>query len=233
MNTDTTPGISLTTKAWVSLVLMAIVMGLLIFVPAGTTNYWQAWVFLAVFFLAGALHTGYAIRHDPALLKRRMSGGPTAEKEMAQKIIMLFATIGFIGMLLLPALDRRFGWSAGVPVVLVIAGDLLIAVGFYMISFVFRANSFAAATIQVEEGQKVITTGPYAIVRHPMYSGALLYCIGIPLALGSYWGFAPLAMMFGFIIWRLFDEERLLRKNLPGYAEYCAKVKWRLVPGVF
>lgn len=224
---------NLALKAWVSLAIMAIVMALLLFIPAGTIDYWQAWVFLAVFFLAGGLHTAYGIKHDPALLKRRMSGGPTAEKETSQRIIMVFASIGFIGMLVLPALDRRFGWSGGLPVAIAIAGDLLILIGFEIIFFVFRENSFAAATIQVEAEQKVITTGPYAIVRHPMYAGAMLYCVGIPLALGSYWGFAALALMFPFLIWRLFDEERLLRKELPGYAEYCLKVKWRLVPGAF
>ncbi len=220
-------------KAWLSLAIMALVMALLIFVSAGTIDYWQAWLFLIVFFLAGAFHTAYANRHDPALLQRRMSGGPTAEKETTQKIIMVFASIGFIGLLIVPALDRRLQWTAGVPVILVVAGNLFIAIGFYIVFIVFRENSFAAATIQVMEEQKVIATGPYAVVRHPMYAGAMLYCIGIPLALGSYWGFAALGLMFPFIIWRLFDEEHLLRKELPGYSEYCETHRWRLVPGVF
>ncbi len=223
---------SLDTKAWLSLIGTEIVIGLLLFVPAGTINYWQAWIFLAVFFGASAIITGYLMRKDPALLQRRMAGGPTAEKEPAQKIIMLFASIGFIGLLVVPALDRRFGWSH-VPLVLEIIGNLLIAIGFLIIFFVFKVNTFTASTIEIAEGQKVISTGPYAIVRHPMYAGGLLYCLGIPLALGSWWGFAPFGMMLPVLIWRLFDEEHLLTKNLPGYAEYCAKVKWRLVPGVF
>jgi len=207
-------------------------MGLLLFLPAGTAQYWQAWGYLAVFFGASLLITVYLMKKDPALLERRLRGGPTAEKEKKQKIIMLLVSIGFITLLIVSALDHRFMWSS-VPFYMVITGDLLMALGFYIVFLVFRENPFTSATIEVVGDQKVISTGPYAVVRHPMYAGSSLYLLGMPLALGSYWGLLVLATMMPFLIWRLFDEERFLSKNLPGYTEYCCKVRWRLIPRVF
>jgi protein-S-isoprenylcysteine O-methyltransferase Ste14 len=224
--------LNLNTKAGLGLVFLAIGMGLLLFLPAGTSQYWQAWAFLAVFFGPSLLITLYLMKKDPALLKRRLSGGPTAEKERTQKIIMFFTTIGFIALLVVPALDYRFKWSS-VPLYMVIAGDILTALGFYIVFLVYKENTFTSATIEVACDQKVISTGPYAIVRHPMYAGSLLYLLGMPFALGSYWGLLVLAATMPFLIWRLFDEERFLSRNLPGYTEYCAKVRWRLMPGVF
>jgi protein-S-isoprenylcysteine O-methyltransferase Ste14 len=224
--------LNLNTKAGLGLVFLAIGMGLLLFLPAGTSQYWQAWAFLAVFFGPSLLITLYLMKKDPALLKRRLSGGPTAEKERTQKIIMFFTTIGFIALLVVPALDYRFKWSS-VPLYMVIAGDILTALGFYIVFLVYKENTFTSATIEVACDQKVISTGPYAIVRHQMYAGSLLYLLGMPFALGSYWGLLVLAATMPFLIWRLFDEERFLSRNLPGYTEYCAKVRWRLMPGVF
>ena len=223
---------NLIVKAWLGLIFLAIVMGLLLFVSAGTAHYWQAWAYLAVFFGASLLTTRYLMKRNPALLKRRLKGGPTAEKEKTQKIIMLFLSAGFIALLVVPGLDHRFGWSP-VPLLGVIAGDVLVAVGFYIIFLVYRENPFTSATIEVAEDQKVISTGPYAFVRHPMYAGALLYLLGAPLALGSYWGFLVLLAMAPLLTLRLLDEERFLSKNLPRYTEYCAKVRSRLIPGVF
>ncbi len=223
---------NLYTKTLFSLVALSVAMGLLLFVPAGTIQYWQAWVYLAIFTGASLLTSLYLLKRDPALLKRRMSGGPTAEKETTQKIIMLFASIGFIALLVVPALDHRFGWSKVSPFV-VMAGDILVAIGFYFIFLVYRENTFTSATIQVVENQKVISTGPYALVRHPMYASALLYLIGTPLALGSYWGLLAFVFMVSFLIWRLFDEETFLAKNLPEYKEYQKKIPHRLVPYVW
>jgi protein-S-isoprenylcysteine O-methyltransferase Ste14 len=220
------------TKTLLSLGALVAVMGLLLFVPAGTIRYWQAWVYLAIFTGASLLISLYLIRKDPALLKRRMRGGPTAEKETTQKIIMLFASIGFIALLVVPSLDYRFGWSA-VPLSIVIAGNVLVATGFYFIFLVYKENTFSSATIEVAKDQKVISTGPYALVRHPMYASALLYLAGTPLALGSYYGLLALAFIMSFLIWRLFDEEKFLAKNLPGYTEYQKKVQHRLVPHVW
>jgi len=207
-------------------------MGALLFVPAATTRYWKAWVYLAIFIGASVLTSLYLIKKDPALLKRRLRGGPAAEKETTQKIIMLFASIGFIALLVVPALDYRFRWSE-VPLPAVIAGDLLVAIGFYCIFLVYKENTFTSATIEVAENQHVISTGPYALVRHPMYASAFLYLIGTPLALGSYWGLVALVFMAPFLIWRLFDEERFLANHLPGYMEYQKKVQHRLVPYIW
>ena len=145
---------------------------------------------------------------------------------------MLFTSAGFIALLVVPALDHRFGWSH-VPIAVVIAGDLLTAIGFYFIFLVYRENTFSSATIQVAENQTVVSTGPYAIVRHPMYASASLYLLGTPLALGSWWGFVPIAVMLPFLIWRLLDEEGFLARNLTGYAEYQRQVRHRLVPFVW
>jgi protein-S-isoprenylcysteine O-methyltransferase Ste14 len=223
---------NLYTRTLFSLVALSVVMGLLLFVPAGTIQYWQAWAYLAIFTGASLLISLYLLKKDPALLKRRMRGGPTAEKETTQKIIMLFASIGFIALLVVPALDCRFGWSAVSPSV-VIAGDTLVAIGFYFIFLVYRENTFTSAIIEVAENQKVISTGPYALVRHPMYASALLYLVGTPLALGSYWGLLALVFIMSFLVWRLFDEEKFLAKNLPGYTEYQKKIQHRLVPYIW
>jgi protein-S-isoprenylcysteine O-methyltransferase Ste14 len=223
---------NLNAKAWLALAGLAVVMGLLLFVPAGTIHYWQAWVYLSIFTGASVLTTLYLIRKDPALLERRMSGGPTAEKRPTQRFIMLCTSIGFIALLVVPAFDHRFGWS-NVPLCVVLVGDLLVAVGFALIFRVYRENTFSSATIEVIEGQQIISTGPYAIVRHPMYASAFLYLIGTPLALGSYWGLLPIAAMMPFLIWRLLDEERLLAAELPGYSDYQKKVRFRLVPGIW
>ena len=222
----------LNARAWLALVVLAVVMGLLLFISAGTVRYWQAWVYLSIFFAASALTTVFLMRTDPALLERRMSGGPTAEKRPIQQVIMLFTSLGFIALLVVPALDDRLAWST-VPLYGVVVGDALVAVGFYFIFLVYRENTFTSATIEVAADQKVISTGPYAIVRHPMYASGLLYLLGTPLALGSFWGLVPLAGMLPFLIWRLFDEERFLSRNLPGYTEYRTRVRHRLIPRIW
>ena len=223
---------SLNSRAWLSLVVLVAVMGLLLFIPAGTVRYWQAWAYLAVYFASSLLITLDLMKNDPALLQRRMNGGPTAEKDTTQKIIMLLVSVGFIASLVVPALDHRFMWSR-VPLAVVVAGDALIVLGFYIVFRVFKANTFGSATIEIAENQHVISTGPYALVRHPMYAGGSLLFIGMPLALGSYWGLLPFAAMLPALIWRLLDEERFLTRNLLGYSEYCARLRWRLIPGVF
>jgi protein-S-isoprenylcysteine O-methyltransferase Ste14 len=207
-------------------------MALVLFVSAGTVHYWEAWLYLGVFFGASILITCFLIENDPALLRRRLSAGPTAEKEKEQKIVMLIASAGFIAVLVVPALDHRFGWSS-VPLCAIVAGEILTALAFYLIFLVYKENTFTSAIIEVAPDQKVISTGPYAIVRHPMYVGGTLLVVGTALALGSYWGLVALLGMMPALIWRLLDEERLLKANLPGYIEYCRKVRWRLVPGIF
>jgi protein-S-isoprenylcysteine O-methyltransferase Ste14 len=223
---------SLNRKAFRGLLILFLVMAVLLFVLAGTLDYWQAWLFLIVYFAASLAITLYLMKHDPQLLARRMSGGPTAEKEPAQKIIMWFASLGFIGLLAIPALDHRFGWSHMRPAVAV-AGDALMAAGWLAIYFVFKENTFTSATIELAPDQKVISTGPYALVRHPMYGGALFMLLGIPIALGSWWGVLVLVAIMPALVWRLLDEQRFLAKNLPGYIAYQNTVRFRLIPLVW
>ncbi len=219
-------------RAWLGLGALALVMGLVLFITAGTLAYWQAWIYLIVFTGTSTAVTLRLLHEDPALVERRLRGGPTAETRGLQRVIMTFTSLGFVALLVVPALDRRFGWS-DVPAALSVAGNGLVVLGFYLISRVYRVNTFASATIEIADDQRVITTGPYAIVRHPMYASASFYLLGTPLALGSYWGLIPLACTVPFLIWRLLDEERFLAARLPGYREYQGRVRHRLVPFVW
>jgi protein-S-isoprenylcysteine O-methyltransferase Ste14 len=220
---------NLHSKAWVALLLLFLAMAALLFIPPWTLDYWQAWTFLAVYFGASVAITLYLMKEDPQLLARRMSGGPAAEKLPAQKIIMSLTSLGFIGLLVVPALDRRFAWSQMPPWV-ALAGDVLVGLGFLGAFSVFRENSFTSATIELAPDQKVISTGPYALVRHPMYATALVILLGISIALGSWWGVLVFVAILPALLWRLFDEEKFLAKNLPGYLEYQTRVRYRLIP---
>jgi protein-S-isoprenylcysteine O-methyltransferase Ste14 len=222
----------LAARAWLAIGSLIVVLGMLLFAAAGTLDYWQAWVYLGIIGMSSSITTLDLLKRDPALLERRMRAGPTAEQRGAQKIIMAFTSIGFGALVLVPALDRRFAWSR-VPTNVVIAGDILVAIGFFFIFFVYRENTFTAATVQVAEGQTVVSTGPYALVRHPMYASALLYLGGTPIALGSYWGLVAFTATIPFLIWRILDEERLLAADLPGYTEYQRRVRYRLMPMVW
>jgi protein-S-isoprenylcysteine O-methyltransferase Ste14 len=219
-------------QAFRGLLFIVVVMAALLFGLAGTLDYWQAWTFLAVYVAASVAITLYLVKKDPKLLERRMRGGPLAEKRTSQKIIMSVASLGFIGLIVVPALDHRFGWSHMPPSV-ALAGDVLMMLGWLAIFFVFRENSFTAATIELAPDQRVISTGPYALVRHPMYAGALVMLLGIPIALGSWWGVLVIVAIMPALIWRLIDEEKFLARNLPGYQEYQQKVRYRLIPGVW
>jgi protein-S-isoprenylcysteine O-methyltransferase Ste14 len=219
-------------KTFGGLVLLFLAIAALLFAPAGTFHYWQAWTFLAVYFAASLAVTFYLMKKNRELLQRRMSAGPFAEKEPVQKIIMSFTSLGFIGLLVVPAFDRRFAWS-DMPPYVALAGDVLVVLGWLAVFFVFRENSFASATIELAQDQKVISTGPYALVRHPMYATALVMLLGIPIALGSMWGVLVIVAILPALIWRLLDEEKFLAKNLPSYPEYQARVQYRLIPRVW
>lgn len=189
-------------------------------------------MYLFVFGASTALVSTYLWKKDPKLLERRINAGPGAETEKSQKLIQVLASFVFIGTLILPSLDHRFSWSA-VPLTVVVTGDLLVALGFFLVFLVFKENTFTSATIAVASDQKVVSTGPYAVVRHPMYSGALVMLFGTPLALGSWWGLLMFIPMAFTIVWRARDEERFLLENLSGYKEYCQIVRYRLVPFVW
>jgi len=206
-----------------------LLLGLLLFLPAGTFNYWQAWVFIVVFMITISVFGVYFSIKDPALMERRKQAGPAAEQSTLQKIVATIAFTGLFAVLVLPALDHRFGWSSVPPLVSWI-GDALLVLSFIMFYFVFRANSYGASNIRVEQNQQVISTGPYALVRHPMYDGALVMVVGISLALGSWWALALLLITIPVLVIRILDEEKVLAKDLPGYTEYEQKVRYRLMP---
>ena len=218
-------------KMWCELIIASVLIGLALFLSAGTINYWQAWVYLGVSAVSGVLLT-FAVIKDPALLENRTKGGPTAEQRPIQKIIVLCTSLPAIATFIIPGLDRRFAWSS-VPSWLSIAGDILIIFSMWMVYRVFKENAFGSTTVEIAKDQKVITTGPYAIVRNPMYSSAAVYFIGMSLALGSYWGLIASVLTILGLVWRLLDEEQFLAQNLPGYTDYCAKVRWHLIPGIF
>jgi len=204
----------------------------LIYVTAGTWDYWQGWVFLAVFALSTTGFTVYLALYDKALLERRLAAGPWHEREGTQKIIVSLTFVAFFAFIILPILDHRFGWSP-VPAWTSVLGDLIIVLSFLSMFWVIKTNSWAASNIRVEAEQKVIDTGPYAYVRHPMYAGAIWLFVGIPPALGSWWTIALIVPFFPVLLWRLLDEERILRRDLPGYIEYTQKVRYRLIPYVW
>ena len=204
----------------------------LVFIPAGTFHYWRGWAYVAVCIVASGAYTLYLIERDPALLKRRTEAGISREKEPAQKIIIFFLYIVFIALQVLPPLDFRFGWS-NMPWYVSVFGDALIAVSFYIFYLVSKVNTYAAANVRVEEGQKVISTGVYRFVRHPMYFGALFLLVGLPLALGSWWSLLIVPLSFSILYFRIANEEKILARDLPGYSEYMHKVRYRLVPYVW
>jgi protein-S-isoprenylcysteine O-methyltransferase Ste14 len=216
-------------KALGGLLYIFVVLSGLIFLSAWTFDYWQAWIFLAVFMISTAAIFIYLAKNDPDLLARRVK---TAEKTKTQKIIRFLVNVTFTVVIVASVLDHRFAWSA-ISLRVVLVGDTLVVLGMLIIFLVFRENTFTAQTVEVEAGQKVISTGPYALVRHPMYVGGLVFILGIPLSLGSWWGLFIVVLFTPVMVWRILDEEKLLAKGLPGYAEYRNRVKYRLVPSVW
>ena len=210
-------------------------MGVLLFWPAGDWLWPEAWAFLTIFTICSILFCLWLWRSDRALLESRMGSLVQKDQSSWDKIFMASIVMLWNLWLVCMALDARRWHTSHVPVAVEVLGGLLILIGFALTVPVFRANSFAAPVVRVQEerGQRVIDNGPYALVRHPMYAGALLLIIGMPLALDSWYGVLGI---FGFVpvlIWRLSDEERFLTRSLPGYAEYTSKVRWRLIPGLF
>ena len=206
--------------------------GVFLFWPAGTFAYWQAWVFIAVFAATSFGPSVYWALRQPEVLRRRMRSGPTAETRTVQKIAIVGITATVVAMLVVSALDHRFGWSQ-VPTPIVIVGDVLVAVGLGAAMLVVSQNNYAAATITVEAEQPVVSTGLYAVVRHPMYAGALIMIVGMPLSLDSYWGLVTVVPAVAVLTLRIDDAEKMLRQELAGYDEYTHQVHYRLVPGVW
>jgi protein-S-isoprenylcysteine O-methyltransferase Ste14 len=203
-----------------------------VFIPAGTFHYWQGWAFVAVSIITSGAYTAYLAKHDPSLLKRRTEVGVSHEKEPVQKIIIFFFIAAFIALMVLPPLDFRLGWS-NVPWYVSVFGDALIAVSYYIFYLVSKVNTYAAANVRVEEGQKVISTGMYGFIRHPMYFGALFLLVGTPLALGSWWSLLLVPLFLPILYFRIVNEEKVLARDLRGYTEYMRKVRYRLVPYIW
>jgi len=207
-------------------------IGLSLFWPAGTLDYWQAWVFFGIFVAVSLVYTVYVGLTNPAVLRRRMNAGPQYESRPVQKVVVTGVTLTFFALLVVSALDHRFGWS-DVPIPLVVVGNVLTWVGLGIAMVVVTQNSYAAANITVEADQAVVSTGLYGLVRHPMYFGVLVMLIGVPLALGSCWGLVLVAVDAVLFATRIFDEEKALTEELTGYREYTQKVHSRLVPHVW
>jgi protein-S-isoprenylcysteine O-methyltransferase Ste14 len=204
-------------------------MLLAIFLPAGSLDYWQGWLFFGVILICGALSSRYFMRKDPSLVERRMK---LKEQRRAQKVIVPLVYGLIIATIVAAATDHRLGRSVDIPL-LAVAGDLMVVVGSYLYFLVFRENSFAGSTIEISADQRVISTGPYAIVRHPLYVALTVTALGMPLALGSYWAALLVVPIVALLVWRLQDEEAYLVDDLPGYAEYEKRVRWRLIPGIY
>lgn len=220
---------NLLTKVILNLVGGFLFIGAMFFFPAGTLDYWQAWVYLALLFIPMTLLSIYFLKNDPELLERRMMRQETRHQ---QKLFVILSGLSFAASYLLPGFDRRFGWSK-IPAAVVIAAEIIVLISYGFFFLVLRENSYASRVIEVKEDQQVISTGPYAVVRHPMYSGMSFLYILSPLALGSWIGMLPALLLIPLLIMRIKDEEKALVDNLAGYKEYMQKVKYRLIPGLW
>jgi len=223
---------NLIVKSFLGLVFLDLCLALALFLSAGSLGFWQAWVFLAIWTVCVVLITAYLVRYDQKLLASRVQAGPSAETQKIQQVIQSLAGLFFIGLFIIPGLDFRFHWSA-VPLVVSLISDGLVALGFFIVFLVFKENSYTSAVIEVADDQKVVTSGPYSVVRHPMYAGAILLLLFTPLALGS-WVAIPFPLPLILVVAvRLLEEEKFLRANLSGYEAYRQKVRYRLVPFIW
>lgn len=213
-------------------ITLLVIMGILIFLPAWTFNYLQAWIYLLTFAASTILITIYLLKNDLKLLNRRINAGSKAEKEKEQKTIQAIANVFFCFIYIIAGFDYRFHWS-DIPMYISILANVFVILGFYIVFLVFKENSYTSAIIEVDKDQKVISTGMYEIIRHPMYSGAILMLVFSAVALGSYWALLSVAALTFTIIVRLLHEEKFLSKNLSGYDEYCEKVKYHLIPFIW
>jgi protein-S-isoprenylcysteine O-methyltransferase Ste14 len=229
VNSGILPRTRLARAALLRLVSSFVVLPALLVLPAGTLWYWEAWAYLAVLLIPMTLTTAILFARDPELLERRMRG---REKDLAQGRIVALAGIVFLALLLIPAFDRRFGWSR-VPLPAVIAADVVVLAAFGLFIRVLRENRSASRVIEVQPGQRVVSTGPYAVVRHPMYAAVALLSLATPVALGSWWAFIPAGLLLAVLAARIKHEERVLTTELTGYGDYMRTTVYRLIPGVW
>lgn len=227
--TTTTNNKKLFITALARLVLSIPVLGLVFFLPAGTLRYWQAWMYMSTLFTPMFVVLAYLLKNDPELLERRMR---TKEKESRQNLIIKLSYPVFLIAFLMPGFDQRFSWS-NMPAIVAILADVVVFSGYMIFFAVLRENSYASRVVEVAEEQKVISTGPYALVRHPMYLAVLLMYGCSPLALGSYWALIPISGIIPVLVARIKNEEEVLLRDLPGYAAYQQKTRFRMIPGIW
>ena len=225
---------NLKARLGIRLALVLPLVATLLFLPAGSLRFWQPWAFIAIFVVFNVVFMAYFYRRDPRLLERRLQ---TKEQKPEQKLFYILWMPLWVCTICLSGLDYRFGWSlaflGGVPLWVTLLSQALLLFSWLLIIEVFRFNTFASTVVQVEAGQKVISTGPYRIVRHPMYSAIVVMVIATPLALGSYVALAPDVLLIPVLVFRLLNEERVLRQELRGYAEYCLQTRFRLIPNLW
>jgi len=219
-------------KALTGCIKFQLTLALFLFLPAWSLRFWEAWLYWLLFSASALILTLYFLKHDPQLIERRLEAGPVAEQEKSQKIIQAIASVLVCALFIVPGFDHRLHWSTA-PTPLVLLADVSVVLGFLIVFFVFRENSYTAGTVKVEANQHVISTGPYRFVRHPMYVGATLMFLATPFALGSLWALLVAVPLCGVIVARLLNEEQYLSAHLPGYIAYCQKVRYRLLPMVW
>jgi protein-S-isoprenylcysteine O-methyltransferase Ste14 len=207
-------------------------LALLLFVPAWSLRFWQGWTYWSLLAACMVFNTLFFLRHDPALIKRRLEVGAGAERERSQKIIQAIASVFLCAMLMIAGFEHRFHDSS-LPWPAVLAADGVVALGLLIVFGTFRANSHTAATVRIEANQRVVATGPYAWVRHPMYAGSALGFLATPIALGSLRALLPAVLLCGTLVARLLEEERYLAEHLPGYDAYRREIRYRLIPWVW
>ncbi len=219
-------------RTFLGFAFLMLCLALALFLPAGTLVYWQAWLFLAVFAGCTILITLYLVKYDQQLLAGRVNAGPVAETQKSQQVIQSLASVFFIGVFIVSGLDHHYHWST-IPAIVSILSEGFVILGFYIVFLVFRENSYTRGTIEVTDEQKVVTSGPYSLVRHPMYAGAFLMLIFAPLALGSWIALPFVLPLILVIMIRAKEEEKFLQEKLEGYQEYRQKVHYRLIPFVW